>query len=268
MFVSNVHACFRVFRTRFRSNQHHTIGTARTIDSRGRSIFQDRETFDGLGRDIVQISCRNFHPVQQDKRCGASAESINATDIELARRARLATICHGNHTRKLSGQVIGQRRTGYPQRSTFHRRNGSCHRNLLLRTCTNHNNLAQHLVVRHQMHAHKCLVSDVNLLRLIPHITHLQRKRLARNRQGKMTVHVSNDARLFSFHQHTGSNQGLVGIGIHHGAFQYSFGLVDFPIHDSGTGHYILFCFRRKRLGCLSVICIDTRHRNGKQNHE
>ena len=94
----NIYLRFWVFRTTFCSNQHHTIRTSVTVNSRCRSIFQQRKTFDRFCRNTVQVRGWNFHSIQQNQWGRTSSECIDTTDIKFRRRSRFSTACHRHNT--------------------------------------------------------------------------------------------------------------------------------------------------------------------------
>jgi len=55
VFNAGVHFGRFIFLTGLCGDQHHTIGTTSTIDSCGRGIFQNRETFNCFCRNFVQV---------------------------------------------------------------------------------------------------------------------------------------------------------------------------------------------------------------------
>ena len=53
---------------------YNTVGTACAVDGGGGCVLQDGEALDVLGRNVVEVACRDFNIVEEDKRGGASAE--------------------------------------------------------------------------------------------------------------------------------------------------------------------------------------------------
>ena len=95
----HINRCLRVFSTALCRYQHYTVSTTVTINSRCRSIFQQRKAFNRLCRNSVQVVRRDFYSIQQDQRSGTSAESIDTTNIKVRSRTRLTAIGNRNDTR-------------------------------------------------------------------------------------------------------------------------------------------------------------------------
>ena len=52
----------------FRGDDHHAVGSARTVEGRGRGVLEHRERLDGLGRDVVEHLVGDFHAVEDQQR--------------------------------------------------------------------------------------------------------------------------------------------------------------------------------------------------------
>ena len=87
-----------------RRDDHYAVGAADAVDGRGRGIFENRKTFDGFGRNAVQILGRNLDVVEQNERRGAASERPDAADVEFGRRSGLARRSHGDHTGQFAGK--------------------------------------------------------------------------------------------------------------------------------------------------------------------
>ena len=80
--VGDVDFRLRILRSRLCGYKHDSVGSSCPVNRRGGSILENRERFDGLGGDIVQVSGGNLNSVQHYERGGASAEGVDSTDEE------------------------------------------------------------------------------------------------------------------------------------------------------------------------------------------
>ena len=89
----------------FRGDDHHAVGSARTVEGRGRGVLEHRERLDGLGRDVVEHLVGDFHAVEDQQRRLSRSEGRDSADPEIgAVGARLARFLHGDHAGDLAAE--------------------------------------------------------------------------------------------------------------------------------------------------------------------
>ena len=94
----------RSHRTTLRVNQYHAVGTAHTVHSRSRRVFQHRERLYLCGVNVVE---RTLHTIHQHQRRSVARERRYTTNPEVrVVVARLTRGLHGNHTRQLTRKVV------------------------------------------------------------------------------------------------------------------------------------------------------------------
>ena len=63
-------------------DEHHSVGSAHTVDGCGRCVFQQGNVLDGLSREAVEVPDRDLNVIQKDEGSGTASESADATDVE------------------------------------------------------------------------------------------------------------------------------------------------------------------------------------------
>ena len=198
--------------TVLRRNDHHAVGSPRTIESGRRSILEHRKTLDNLRVQPVQFIRVDSHTVKDDQRLGRGTERGDTAypEIRLVGTG-LSIALHGDHTGQASGKPGRQTRRRHPQ---FRGSDGlyRAHQHaFLLLAVTHHHNFVQRIGVLFQRHVEIILTANRNLLGFIPDIGEKQCFPVCRQVDRKHSVQVRRSTDGHTFYLYGGSDQRLSG---------------------------------------------------------
>ena len=126
------------FRTGMGGDEDHTVGTADTVDGRGRCVLEDRELLDIVGVHEVDGA---LHAIHEAQRRVSARERRYTADPEGGTGTRLTAVLVRDDTGDLAAQQIGNLCRGGLELVGGKRGNGADHAGFLLRTVTHNDRL-------------------------------------------------------------------------------------------------------------------------------
>ena len=197
-------------------NQDDTICTLRTIDRRGRSILQDREVFNVLNVQVIDVVA--FETIHQYVSLTAGTKGRDTANPELTGvLARLSRTLECHDARYVTSQGVGQVRSAIVlQVIHFYIRHGTRHSELLLCAHTSNHHLVNGvLFIFFQYDIDSSFVAfDKNFLRNVTNVGKHQRA-VFLHFDAVLAHDVSNGSKAFGIlHNDTGTdNVFAFGIG-------------------------------------------------------
>ena len=150
--------------TAFCPDDHHTIGTTRSVDGGGRGVLEDRKLINRLRGNVIEVSSTDLHVIKHDEWSRSTAKCADPSDVKFRGRARCATRCHGNDSGHLSGKRIGKRGGGHLERLPLDGGDGTGDADLLLCTGSDDHDLCQIGALGFHLHIDHTEVSYLDLL--------------------------------------------------------------------------------------------------------
>ena len=218
------HACILSVACPFRRDDDHAVGTAGTVDGRGRSVFLHGDAFNVVGVDVGDVGSVVGCAVYDVEWRGACVDRADTAHTQRGSRTGLARracgLYAGHLTHEGTGR-IGGHMGGDLVGLDFYGRTGESR--LLGLTVGNHQHIVQHIVVGHQFNLH--IAACPHGLALHTDVAHHQ-FRIGGNRQAEIAVDIGHGAGLCAFNQNGRTDDGLP-------VFRRSYGATDLCLGQS-----------------------------------
>ena len=191
VFEADAYAGLRVIVTAFGFNDHNAVSTAGTIDCSCGCVLQDRERFDVLGGDVVEVRSRDFNVVEKNQRGLTATESADTADEELGGATGLTATGRRNDTCDFTGEGGSQVAGGEAEVVALNRGDSTGHGHALLSTRANDYDFVESVAGTFQFNFYETEVFNGHAHFVVAYITNKQNHLFVRrDSQREVTVDV------------------------------------------------------------------------------